>query len=51
LAEFLQALRHDGYGGAVSLECNPVALEAEDEGRVLAHLREAVRFYHKHTSE
>ena len=51
LAEFLQALSYDGYRGAVSLECNPVVLEAEDEGRVLAHLREAVRFYREHTSQ
>jgi sugar phosphate isomerase/epimerase len=50
LAEFLHALSHDGYGGAVSLECRPGVLEAEDAGRVLAHLREAVQFYREHTS-
>jgi sugar phosphate isomerase/epimerase len=50
LAEFLRMLRCDSYGGAVSLECRPDVLEAEDAGRVLAHLREAVRFYREHTS-
>jgi sugar phosphate isomerase/epimerase len=50
LVESLQELGRDGYGGAVSLECRPDVLEAEDEGRVLAHLREAVRFYREHAS-
>lgn len=51
LADFLHALSRDGFGGAVSLECSPDVLEAEDAGRVLAHLREAVQFYHEHTSQ
>ncbi len=50
LAEFLHALSRDGYEGAVSLECGPEVLEAADASRVLAHLRQAVRFYHEHTS-
>jgi sugar phosphate isomerase/epimerase len=48
LAEFLRALSHDGYGGTVSLECNPFVLQAEDESGVLDHLRQSVRFFHKH---
>lgn len=51
LAEFLQTLSRDGYSGAVSLECNPAVLEAEDEGRVLAHLRQAVGFCREYTGQ
>ena len=44
LGELLQRLARDGYAGAVSLEVGPEVLEAEDEARVRAHLRRAVRF-------
>jgi sugar phosphate isomerase/epimerase len=51
LAEFLRTLNGDGYGGAVSLECNPYVLQAEDESCVLDHLRESVRFFREHTGQ
>jgi len=44
LAELLQRLARDGYGGSVTLELGPDVLEAEDEGKVRAHLRRAVEF-------
>jgi sugar phosphate isomerase/epimerase len=51
LAEFLRTLSRDGFSGAVSLECNPDVLQAEDESRVLAHLRQAVEFCREHSSQ
>ncbi|MFC2015935.1 sugar phosphate isomerase/epimerase family protein [Chloroflexota bacterium] len=49
LAEFLARLTQDGYNGTVSVELNPVSLEAEDEGRALAHLHRAAEFCRLHT--
>jgi sugar phosphate isomerase/epimerase len=39
LARLLKRLSADGYGGLITLETNPNALQAEDESRVRAHLR------------
>jgi sugar phosphate isomerase/epimerase len=50
LGELLQRLTRDGYEGAVTLEVGPEVLQAQDEGRVLAHLRRAVDFYREHTN-
>jgi sugar phosphate isomerase/epimerase len=44
LAELLGRLARDGYQGAVTVEVGPDVLEAEDEGRVRAHLRQVVEF-------
>ena len=44
LAELLRLLAEDGYAGSVSVELHPEALEAEDEGKVLAHLRRELAF-------
>jgi sugar phosphate isomerase/epimerase len=44
LAELLQRLAHNGYEGTVTLELGPDVLEAEDEGKVRAHLRRALEF-------
>ena len=44
-------MKRDGYSCAVSLECNPDVLQAEDESHVLAHLREAVRFSREHMGQ
>jgi sugar phosphate isomerase/epimerase len=48
LGEFLHRLALDGYQGAVSVEVNPDALQAEDEARVLANLCRTVRFCREH---
>jgi sugar phosphate isomerase/epimerase len=47
LADLLRRLQQDGYEGAVSLEMGPDVLQAEDEGLVREHLRQAVRFCHE----
>ncbi len=44
LADLLQALARDGYSGAITVECDPDALDAEDEGRCVAALRNALSF-------
>jgi sugar phosphate isomerase/epimerase len=49
LAEFLKQLVQDGFEDTITLEVGPEVLEAEDEGRVLAHLRQARRFLREHT--
>jgi len=51
LGELLRQLTRDGYSGAVSLEFGPEVLQAEDETQVRAHLRQAVEFCRKHTSQ
>lgn len=48
LDTMLLRLASDGYEGIVTVELHPHALEAEDEGRVRAHLRRQVRFCRKH---
>jgi sugar phosphate isomerase/epimerase len=50
LAGLLRRLSQDGYKGTVTLELGPEVLEAEDEGRVRAHLQQAVAFWREHTS-
>ncbi len=44
LEEFLKALRAREYEGIVTLELQPEALQAGDEGKVRKHLKEAVAF-------
>ncbi len=44
LADLLQALAGDGYQGAISVECHPEALDADDERRCLMALRKAASF-------
>lgn len=44
LADLLQTLARDGYSGAITVECDPDALDAEDEGRCVAALRKALSF-------
>ncbi|HNS52236.1 MAG TPA: sugar phosphate isomerase/epimerase [Anaerolineae bacterium] len=44
VAGFLRLLSEDGYSGCVSVELHPEALEAEDEGKVLEHLRRELAF-------
>jgi sugar phosphate isomerase/epimerase len=48
LTELLGRLRRDGYTGAVSLEMGPEVLQAEDEGRVRAHLQRMVATCQQH---
>lgn len=48
LADLLRALACDGYRGAISVECHPDALDAEDEGKCLAALRQAVSYCRRH---
>lgn len=48
LAELLQRLARDRYSGSVALELGPDVLEAEDAGKVRAHLRRAVNFCREH---
>ena len=50
LAELLRRLVRDGYSGAVSVEVQPSALQAEDEEQVRAHLHKMLAFCRKHTS-
>ncbi len=44
LEDLLRALARDGYEGAISVECHPEALNADDERQCLAALREAASF-------
>jgi sugar phosphate isomerase/epimerase len=44
VADLLRLLAEDDYAGGVSVELHPEALEAEDEGKVLAHLRRELAF-------
>jgi sugar phosphate isomerase/epimerase len=48
LADLLQRLGCDGYRGAVTIECHPEALDAEDEVVCLAALRRALAFCRTH---
>jgi sugar phosphate isomerase/epimerase len=48
LADLLQALARDEYRGAVTVECDPGALDAEDEATCLAALRRAQSFCRTH---
>jgi sugar phosphate isomerase/epimerase len=48
LSQFLARLSADGYGGVVTLETHPDALEAEDEERVRAHLERSLGFCRQH---
>jgi sugar phosphate isomerase/epimerase len=48
LGSLLQALTRDGYRGAVTVECHPDALKAEDAGMCLAALRRAQSFCRAH---
>jgi sugar phosphate isomerase/epimerase len=50
LVELLGRLGRDGYAGAVSLEMGPEVLQAEDEGRVRAHLARMVGTCRQHTA-
>lgn len=50
LAGLLRLLGEDGYSGSVSVELHPEALEAEDEAKVLAHLRRELAFCREHTT-
>lgn len=48
LAELLRAMARNGYAGTVTLELGPDVLEAEDEGKVRAHLKRALDFCRQH---
>jgi len=48
LDKLLQALDGDGYEGAVSVECAPDALDAEDEERCREALERALAFCREH---
>lgn len=48
LAQLLERMGSDGYAGLVSLEVSPASLEAEDKGRVRAHLRYSLAFCRQH---
>jgi sugar phosphate isomerase/epimerase len=48
LGEFLQRLARDGYRGAITVETDPEALDAEEEGRCLAALCRALAFCRAH---
>lgn len=50
LARLLRLMGEDGYSGSVSVELHPEALEAEDEGKVLTHLRRELAFCREHTA-
>ena len=49
LGRLLEQLTRDGYGGAVTVELGPEALQAEDEARVKERLRQALVFCREHT--
>ena len=49
LAALLQRLVRDGYGGAISVELHPDALQAENEDQVRAHLHEVLAFCRENT--
>lgn len=44
LGDLLHALADDEYQGAISVECHPEALDADDESRCLTALRKAASF-------
>jgi len=48
LAELLRRLARDEYQGAITVEGEPGALDADDEARCLAALRRAVSFCRRH---
>jgi len=48
LEGFLRTLGRDGYRGAVTVECHPDALDADDEGACLTALRRAQSFCRTH---
>ncbi len=48
LAQLLERLSADGYGGLITLETNPNALEAEDEEQVRRNLHRNLDFCRQH---
>ncbi len=48
LGDLVHALSSDGYAGAIVVELQPDALEAEDEARVREHLEAQVRWCRQH---
>jgi len=48
LAQLLERLGADGYGGIISFETHPNNLKAEDEGQVRANLRRSLDFCRQH---
>ena len=50
LATFLRRLAQDSYPGAISVECSPDALQAEDEGKCRLELAAALTFCREHFS-
>jgi sugar phosphate isomerase/epimerase len=48
LADLLGSLARDGYGGAITVETDPAALDAEDEQRCVVALRRALAFCRSH---
>jgi sugar phosphate isomerase/epimerase len=48
LDAFLGRLAETSYGGIVVVELNPRSLEAEDEGKVRAHLQRQIAFCREH---
>jgi len=50
LATLLRRLAQDSYPGAISVECSPDALQAEDEGRCRLELAAALTFCREHFS-
>jgi sugar phosphate isomerase/epimerase len=50
LATLLRRLAQDSYPGAISVECSPDALQAEDEGKCRLELAAALTFCREHFS-
>lgn len=48
LAELLSKLAGDGYGGVITVETQPGALNAKDEGQCVAAMRRALAFCREH---
>ena len=48
LAELLRRLAQDRYTGTISVESDPSALDADDDGRCLAALKRALAFCQDH---
>lgn len=48
LGTFLERLK-DRFQGTVAVELNPISLEAEDEGKVRAHMKATIEFCRRHT--
>jgi sugar phosphate isomerase/epimerase len=49
LAGLVRRLARDGYGGAITVEASPAALDAGDEQKCLAALRRALEFCRRHS--